>query len=366
MKSPFLPLSLAAAALLVACHKEPSGESQSDSSPGSRPAKTEEHIDPEEKALAAKLVPAKDPVSQEINAANLKTRQNYNSRRFDELEKEAAGLRASQETFGNGSWKIAQFHESLECDTKEPESMWQLHDKIHQEWIATKPDSATARVAYAQFLISYAWHARGSGYADTVSKEGWRLFGERLDAALKVLMEARGIKEKDPCLWLNMLTVALGQGWDAAAYDKLMKEAHAAEPKFWGYDTSRAYSLLPRWHGEPGDWEAFAAQVSARPEGPGIEVYARIVFRLRGFYDNVFRETKASWPKTKEGLNVLLERYPDSLGLQNEAALLATMAEDRPAAKAWFDKIGDRYLPSVFRNPERFVHYRHWAETGQW
>jgi hypothetical protein len=348
-------LSLAAACTLVGCDRLPFGKSG-----GS------ENIDANERAIAARLRPVKDPVAEEIYKANLETRQSFNNRRFDELESKAAKLRASKETFRNGSWKIAQFYEALACNDDEPESMWQLHDRIYHEWTAAKPTSVTARVAYARFLADYAWQARGSGYANTVSKEGWRLFGDRLAAARKVLMDSRALKENDPCWPMRMLTVALGQNWDRPSYDALMAEAHASEPKFWGYDMSRAYSLLPRWHGEPGDWEAFAEKTAARPDGLGVELYARIVIRQRGFYDNVFRETKASWPKTKEGLKVLTEKYPDSLGTLSEAALLAAHAQDQPAAKEWFAKIGDRYLPDVFEKPERFVHYRHWAETGQW
>ena len=336
------------------------------SASGSNAGAPAEHIDADEKVAAAKLKPAKDPIQEEIGASNLETRQAYNNRRFDDLEKKAAQLRAGKEVFGNGSWKIAQFYAALACNDAEPESMWQLHDRIHQEWIAAKPASISARVAYADFLTEYAWRARGTGYADKVSEDGWRLFGERLAAARKVLEEARGLEEKDPYWWVTALTVALGQSWDRAQYEVLIAEAHAFEPKFWGYDTSRAVSLLPRWLGEPGDWEAYAEQAAARPDGLGAEVYARIVSRLRGFYENVFRETKASWPKTREGLAEMLRKYPDSLGWLSEAAMLATMAEDRALAKELFDRIGDRYLPSVWRKPERLAHFRHWAETGDW
>jgi hypothetical protein len=221
-------------------------------------------------------------------------------------------------------------------------------------------------VAYAGYLTDYAWQARGGGFADKVTEEGWKLFGERLEAAGKVLVDARGMEEKDPYLWMNILTVALGQSWDADQYKKVLDEAHAFEPKFWGYDVTRAYSLLPRWHGEPGDWEAYAEQAAARPDGPGVEVYTRIVIRLRGFYANVFRESQASWPKTKEGLQILLEKYPESLWLLSEAAMLATMAEDRAMAKPLFERIGDRYIQSTWKKPERFTHFRHWAETGNW
>lgn len=325
-----------------------------------------ENIDAEERAAAAKLQRVKDPISEQIYAANLVTRQAYNNRRFDELEKQAAELRAQKEVFGNGSWKIAQFYDSLGCRDDEPESMWQLHVEIHEAWIAAKPESISARVAYADFLTEYAWHARGTGFSDTVTKEGWRLFGERLKTARNVLEEARALKQKDPCWWLTALTVALGQGWDHAQYRVLLDEAHAFEPTFWGYDTSRAYSLLPRWHGEPGDWEAYAEESATRANGLGAEVYARIAMRLRGFYDNIFRETKASWPRTKEGIEQLMKKYPESLDLLSNAAILATLAEDRPLAKELFDRLGDRYLPSAWRNAEQLTHYRHWAETGIW
>lgn len=371
MKACVFPLILMVA-LVAGCDlrtsKSPSGDGGEQENPNapSRKSGVKENISSAEKAAAAKLKPVKDPVAEEIWAANLKTRQAYNSRRFDELEKEAAELRAKKEVFGNGSWKIVQFYVALACSDDEPESMWQLHDRIHQEWIAARPESITARVAYAEFLTEYAWHARGTGYADTVKDKGWKLFGERLATARKILDEARGLTEKDPHWWLTALTVALGQGWSAEQYEVLLAEAHAFEPKFWGYDTARAYSLLPRWHGEPGDWEKFAEAAAARADGLGAEVYARIVIRQRGFYANVFRESAAQWPQAREGLTVLLQKYPDSLGLLSEAAMLATMAEDRALAKDLFDRLGDRYLPSTWRKPERFAHFRNWAETGQW
>lgn len=360
MKARVLSAVVLLAGLLAGC-KVKSVSDESDGGGGVR-----ENIDANERAIAAKLKPVKDVVAEATWNAKLKTRQAYNSRRFDELEAEAARLRSSKETNENGNWKLIHFYDALSCREDEPESMWQLHDKIHQEWIAAKPTSITARIAYLDFLTDYAWHARGHEYADKVTKEGWRLFGERLAAAEKVFEQALDLDEKDPCLWLSAMSIALGQSWKPAEFDALLQQGRDFAPTFWRYETSRAHSLLPRWHGKPGDWEAFAAQSAARPEGLGVEIYARIVLSMGGYYENVFRETKASWPKTKEGLQAMMQKYPDSLGILSDAALLATMAQDQPMAKELFAKIGDRYLPGTFGKPERFAHYRHWAETGQW
>ncbi len=343
---------------LAACKKKPD-----DASTEQGPV---EHIDAEQKAAASKLQPAKDPVDEEIYAYRIEVRQAYNNRRFDDLEAQAKELRASKPLFGNGSWKIVQFYAAFECRDEEPDSMWELHDRIHKDWIAAKPTSITAHVAYAGFQIDYAWKARGTTYADKVTSEGWALFEHRLAAAHDVLVKARALPEKDPVWWLKALRVALGAGMSKAQYDQLLAEAVAFEPKFWGYDNARAYSLLPRWYGQEGDWEAYAAHAAARPDGLGPESYARIVISLRAYYDNVFRDTKATWPQTREGLERMRAKYPDSLDILSESALLATMAEDRALARELFERLGDRYLASVWRKPERFAHYRHWAETGQW
>jgi hypothetical protein len=133
----------------------------------------------------------------------------------------------------------------------------------------------------------------------------------------------------------------------------LLEQAKAFEPKFWAYDIARARSLLPRWYGEPGDWEAYAEQAAGRPDGLGAEIYARIVMDLHGYYDNVFRETKASWLKVRQGLSEMRQKYPRSFDLLNQTALLSTLGGDRELAKETFGKLGDSYLPSVWGKPER-------------
>ncbi|MFA6289035.1 MAG: DUF4034 domain-containing protein [Opitutaceae bacterium] len=308
----------------------------------------------------------KDPILEEIYAFRVEIRQAYNNRRFDELETKAAELRTSKALFENGTWKISKFYSALACSDDEPESMWQLHDRIHQDWITAKPGSITARVAYADFLARYAWQARGSDYANTVKKEGWRLFEERLEAARTVLAQARALPEKDPMWWRVSLTVALGQGWPKPAYDALVKEAKSAEPGFWEYDTARAYSLLPRWYGEEGDCEAYASEAAENPAGLGPEIYARIVLNLFGYHQNIFKDSAASWPKTRAGLEQMRQKYPKSLEFLNCTAMLASLAGDREFAKTSFDALGNTYLPSAWNgDANKFLRCKKWAETGR-
>lgn len=328
-------------------------------------AQSAERLDPKERAEAAGLQPVHDPVWDTIYAFRVANRQAYNTRNFTELEKTAADLRKEKPVFGNGSWQIAEFYASFTCRDDEPESMWKLHEEIHKAWMEALPTSITARTAYAQFLCEYAWQARTAAYADQVTKEGWELFGQRLATAREVIQKARVLPEKDPILWVASLRVGLGEGWPKPAFEMLMTEALKLEPKLPDFHNRRAYSLLPRWQGEPGEWEAYAAEAAARPDGLGAETYARIVMYLSSFHDNIFRESKASWPKTREGLEGMLEKYPESLNILSMAALLSTLADDRASAKKWFELLGDRYLQSVWRTPDAFVYRRLWANGGK-
>lgn len=372
-KARIAALALLPIALLTGCDfrlstNDGSGSSSGSSARGSNRKETAENIDKDEALEAIRLQSVTDPDAEKAAAFRKQMAELLYAQKFDELEKEAAAARASKEVFGNGSWKISQFYQAFERKNRDAQGLWNVTEDALQAWQKAFPNSVTARIAHADFLVDYAWHARGTGYANTVTPEGWRLMEERLSQANKVLVEAGKLPEKDPVLYLVALQVALGAGLDKAGYDKLMEEAHALEPTFWGYDASRAYSLLPRWHGAKGDWEAFAAKAAARPDGLGAEVYARIVMRLVDFHENIFRESKASWPKTKEGIEILKKKYPDSVEILSYGALLATSAYDNATAKAYFEELGDRYLEDskVWPSKESFVHYRKWARTGKW
>lgn len=319
---------------------------------------------PKETPAATKAVvqSGDDIAHAEKSAFYKEVRAIYNGRRFKELDAMASDLRKSRQILASGIWKIARFYEAFECLDSEPESMWQLHDKIHKEWLAASPNSVTAHVSYADFLVSYAWQARGSEFAAKVTQEGWRLMKERMDAAAKILVAAQKLPEKDPVLYRVMMTIAMGQSWPRANFDQLTNAATAYEPQFWEYDTARAQSLLPRWQGKPGDWEAYAEQASKRTNGLGSEAYARIVIALWRYYDNVFEETKASWPQTRSGLDQMAKKYPHSIEIMTRAAILARLANDREFARVMLNRIGTKKSPWLAS--KTWAQVTKWVETG--
>jgi hypothetical protein len=313
---------------------------------------------PEKAAFAQ----GEDLIIQEMVAFRNETRQLYNNRNFEKLETRADDVRSSKAKFDNGEWILTHFYSSLACQKDEPESMWQLHEKIHKDWEEKFPQSITAKTAHADFLAEYAWHARGTGYANEVTDDGWRLFAERLESARTLLADAKNLSPKCPVTYQVEMTVALGQSWKKEEFARLFEEAKALEPTYFPFDLAQAKFLMPRWHGELGDWETAAEKEINRPGGLGLAGYARVATHLRGYYDDFFSESKASWEKTQLGFEQLRKDYPKSAEILNQYARMACAANDRATAKRLFEEIGNKVITDVWGSRRRFNEMRKWAQ----
>ncbi|RYD18139.1 MAG: DUF4034 domain-containing protein [Verrucomicrobiaceae bacterium] len=300
----------------------------------------------------------------EFNRFRDETRHLYNDRKFAELEALATKLRETKERFPDGEWKLLEFYNAQDPADEDPVSMWELHDKIHGEWVKAYPESITARVAQARFYLAYAWQARGNGFASEVTRKGWEDFNERLAKAHSVLDESKPLKPGCPVWYSTMMRIALGEGWERADYDALVKEAKAFAPEYHMYDLIRANYLLPRWHGEEGEWEAVAEKEIALQGAAGAGIYARVVTQNGKYHGNVFGETDASWRKTRDGYEDLLTAFPDSPKLLNRYCRLACLAGDKKQAQKLFARIGDDKAPGVWYKGE-FDEARKWGSAGK-
>ncbi|MDR3403953.1 MAG: hypothetical protein P4L99_15760 [Chthoniobacter sp.] len=332
------------ALLLPGCHREETADS-SDAPPSS-------------------AYTGPDKVRAEVDAFRFKTRGYYNTSNFQALEKSMAEIRGGEPLFANGAWKLFTYYDSLVCDDSEPESMWQLHERIHKAWISAYPQSITAQVAYANHLVAYGWHARTAQYADKVTEKGWQLLKERLAAAHEVLASAKSLTPQCPMWWRVEMKIALGQEWSHADFAKLYAEAKQVAPQFQYYDTALAYYLLPRWFGQPGDWEKAATAEMQRPNGLGAEGYADVVLFLHPFYDNIFQESQASWPNTHAGLDILRKKYPQSLQIVTQCCKMACLAGDRATAQPLFQQLNG-YVDDRVWSKADYDKFHAWAMSGK-
>ena len=119
-----------------------------------------------------------------------------------------------------------------------------------------------------------------------------------------------------------------------------------------------AYYLLPRWYGEPGDWEAFAKKATVVDP----TIYPRILcyFYMSGV-GNVFKESQdASWILAKNGFTTWVDKCPDSFEAKSFYCMFCGFVNDCEQMKTLFRQIGDSVDLTVWRTVDEFREKRYW------
>ena len=88
-------------------------------------------------------------------------------------------------------------------------------------------------------------------------------------------------------------------------------------------------------------------------------LYARVVWDMHQFVysTNIFKEYKLSWDRVNEGLNLIEERFPNSLAVKNEGARLAVLARDQPSAKKYFDETKGQVDMDCWQSQDDFIRF---------
>jgi hypothetical protein len=286
---------------------------------------------------------------------------------FAQLEQEAEKARASKARLTGGVWKLYGFYEGVANPSGEghsTEADWSAQLADIKKWIAAYPESATARIALAEAYISYAWVARGVGYARTVTRSGWKLFGQRIEIAKSTLVEAARLKQKCPYWYGVMQNVALAEGWEESVARELFQRAAEFEPSFLTYYRGYAYFVLPKWYGKPGEAEEFAEEVSQKAGGlEGDIYYFEIGSEIACQYDLYESPVpRMSWERMKAGYAAIDQLYGQSNLKANRFAFMAYLLGDKPAAQEAFTFLGDNRDPTVW-DKGQFAFVKAWASA---
>ena len=114
----------------------------------------------------------------------------------------------------------------------------------------------------AQFEVKWAWDARGDGFANTVTPEGWKLFGERIAAARSALEKAWEIDPTQSAIAREMITVCMAQS-DRNGLEMWYERGIKANPDDYMLCRAKYYALLPRWLGSHEEMLDFGHQCAA-------------------------------------------------------------------------------------------------------
>lgn len=321
------------------------------------------------RTVRAQLIPLLPPIvndseeeatPQQSRAAKL-IQDDLAAERFDELDQIADRFRRDKTRAPGGGWRLRQFYTELLGKPESDEAVKE-HMTYLEHWIAFHPDSMTPRIAMAETLHHWAWMARGSGVAGTVSEQGWKLLEERVGREKDVLEAAEKLPTKCPEWYSEMISTGIALGWERDRIQLIFDEGAKFEPGYFYLYKEYADYLLPKWYGKPGDTTKFAkteADLVGGDEGDLIYYYVATTVIKRG-NGGIPRE-EMDWERMKRGALVLSKKFGESRTTTNIFAFMAYQYRDKATAAPLFASIGERWSPSIWKTAAYYDRARKWA-----
>ncbi|HEY4214893.1 MAG TPA: rhomboid family intramembrane serine protease [Steroidobacteraceae bacterium] len=201
------------------------------------------------------------------------------------------------------------------------------------DWQRQAPKSVYPELIQSLIFESWAWSARGTGFAKTVSPQAWALFAQRTEMAAASLEKVVERANDNPVWYELALDVGLDQSKATKELRATFDRGVIEEPGYWPLYGRMLRILMPRWHGE-GAIKPFVDEVTARANGErDVAKYARLYWMYSSLEDDdvkLFGETLADWQTMKSGMAELHRQYPKSDVILNAYAKFACMAGDDP------------------------------------
>lgn len=133
----------------------------------------------------------------------------------------------------------------------------QAYDAIEKPIFENWPNAYSSWLLKGEGYIQLAWAARGTGFANTVSEQGQKLFNERLAIAENALTNAWQLYPRDSRIADNMLEVELGQGEGRDRLELWFDRAMALNTNDYEACSSKLNYLQPKWYGSTVDMLQF-------------------------------------------------------------------------------------------------------------
>jgi WD40 repeat protein len=225
----------------------------------------------------------------------------------------------------------------LEQPEKSDDAAWKAHFERLKRWQTTMPDSPTPRIALGDAYVHYAWDARGTGYADTITEQGAELMKTRAKKANDYFEEALKLKPADPDPYVGMMEVLDLLGGSLDEHYATFRAGIKIAPRHIPLYTELAHALLPKWFGEPGDVAKYAEKLRKEIGGElGDEVYFRMAADYLKDYGGdrqFFARTGFKYETLRPGILIALRDYPENARLYNCCCYLACKADDKELAR---------------------------------
>jgi len=180
------------------------------------------------------------------------------------------------------------------------------------------PDQYLTYLLKGHFYLQYGWFARGTGWAQDVSSEGWKFFAERLRIADQALRRAWELNQKDTFIPAEMTEVERGLGRGRGEMEKWFARGMAINPANYDACSRKLVYLEPKWYGSEKDMLDFGRECTRSTNWSGrvhmviIEAHRRLSEYLPKDQQQTYWQRPEVWKDIKESMDRFYGRYPGS------------------------------------------------------
>jgi len=220
------------------------------------------------------------------------------------------------------------------------------------DWRRKVKNSIFADLVEAMVFNEWAYAARGTGTANSISGQNMAVYAYRAEMAAAGLLELSGRASRNPLWYALSLDVGLEQSKDLeqlrAIFDAGVKNAPIYRPLY----RRMLRILMPRWLGSYEHVDKFINTIHAQTAPTrGYEQYAElysVYARLEGDALDLFRDTPAVWSGMRTGYLGLVKRYPASDAVLNNFANFACRAGDSVEYKRLRNDVVKRFSSTAW------------------
>lgn len=227
------------------------------------------------------------------------------------------------------------------------DSYIQAYTAIEPPLFANWPDESTSWLLKGQANFQMAWNARGGGYANNVTAEGWKAFSNDLAVAENALNRAWELNPKDVRIPTLMIRVDEAQQKDRDDMELWFGRAMNLNPNNYEACENKLHYLYPQWYGSRDDMVEFGREcVASTNWGGNVPLILADAHREYWLYlddsdekSNYWKQPDV-WPDIKAAFDRFFELNPDAIGYYHNYAWYAYQCEQWDALNEIIPKLG--------------------------
>ena len=203
-----------------------------------------------------------------------------------------------------------------------PEYFKALEPILQEHW----PKEGFVLLLKGEFEINQAWRARGSGYADTVTEDGWKQFSTHLAQAAQALEKAWKLSPSNPKIAIQMMQVELGEGKGRKRMELWFDRAMALDPDNYDACHHKRNYLEPKWHGSPEEMIAFGRECVASEKWGGrvpltlVDAHVSLAGYAKAVGNTNYWQQPQVWTDIRAAFEKFFALNPDGTGWRHNYA----------------------------------------------